>query len=102
MAEVVTPQNGSARPTRAFTLLDDQPYTGDGDPLGFDVIASNLADLVLASRGSTPFTLGIEAGWGAGKSTLMHRVKGVLDGDSQVTTVWFNAWTSNEGSAPKA
>jgi hypothetical protein len=29
----------------------------------------------------------------------MHRVQGVLNLDPQVTTVWFNAWTSNEGSA---
>jgi KAP family P-loop domain/TIR domain len=100
MAEIAaTRRNGSARASRSFTLLDDQPYVGDADPLGFDAIAGSLANLVLASRGSTPFTLGIEAGWGTGKSTLMRRVKAVLDRDPQITTVWFNAWTSNEGNA---
>jgi hypothetical protein len=100
MAEAaVTPPEQLGRPIRAFTLLDDQPYTGDGDPLGFEGIAKSLAGLVVASRRATPFTLGIEAGWGTGKSTLMQRVKRVLDLDPQVSTVWFNAWTSNEGSA---
>jgi hypothetical protein len=101
MAEVAAARpDGSARASRAFTLLDDQPYAGDGDPLGFDVIAENLANLVLSSRPSTPFTLGIEAGWGTGKSTLMRRIESMLVmRDPQVTTVWFNAWTSNEGNA---
>ena len=80
-----------------FTLLSDQPYSGDDDPLEFGGLAENLAQLILASRGSTPFTLGIEAGWGMGKSTLMARLRARLEQESPaVKTVEFNAWTADE------
>ncbi|MDQ3678721.1 MAG: P-loop NTPase fold protein, partial [Actinomycetota bacterium] len=61
------------------TFLGDQPAREAKDPLGFDQIADRLAAVVQASRGSTPFTLGIEGGWGGGKSTLMHHLREKLD-----------------------
>jgi CheY-like chemotaxis protein len=82
-----------------FTLLSDQPHSGEDDPLGFGELAENLAQLILASRGSTPFTLGIEAGWGMGKSTLMARLQKRLAREQEnprVKTVEFNAWTADE------
>ena len=82
-----------------LTLLGDHPHVDGGDPLEFDRIAENLTALVLSSRGSTPFTLGIEAGWGRGKSTLMRKLEQSLDREPAVTTVWFNAWTSDRGTA---
>jgi KAP family P-loop domain/TIR domain len=82
---------------RAFTLLDDQPYRTADDPLGFDDIAGSLAELILRSRGSTPLALGIESGWGTGKSTLMLRLADMLATDPNVKTVWFNAWTADDG-----
>ena len=97
----MTPTPG-APPTASdtrFLLLGDQPYISSQDPLAFDSIAANLAELVLSSRSSTPFTLGIEAGWGRGKSTLMHKLDQKLTEHASVTTVWFNAWTSDRGSA---
>jgi hypothetical protein len=78
-----------------FTLLGDQPHVAAEDPLGFDRIADDLSALVLSSRLSTPFTLGIEAGWGMGKSSLMRRLEAKLEARG-VTSVWFNAWTSEE------
>ena len=83
----------------SFVLLGDQPHAADDDPLGFDRIAGDLCSLVLASRDSTPFTLGIEAGWGFGKSSLMAsllRQLGKRDGD-KVKTVEFNAWAADDG-----
>jgi KAP family P-loop domain/TIR domain len=83
----------------AFKLLDDQPYADEAeDPLGYDKIASSVANLVLASRDSTPLTLGIEGGWGSGKSTLMNRLERELR-EGGVTTVMFNAWTAPKGGA---
>lgn len=79
-----------------FRLLGDQPETGERDPLGFDVVAEDLAQLILASRASTPFTLGIEASWGMGKSTLMRRLRDRLREERDVETVEFNAWTADE------
>jgi hypothetical protein len=82
-----------------FTLLDDQPYRGTDDPLGFDTIAETLAELILRSRSSTPLALGIESSWGTGKSTLMMRLADVLKRDPNVKTVHFNAWTAEPGGA---
>jgi CheY-like chemotaxis protein len=82
-----------------FTLLGDQPHSGEEDPLGFRELAESLAQLIVASRRSTPFTLGIEAGWGMGKSTLMARLREHLERDREtanVKTVEFNAWTADE------
>lgn len=78
-------------------LLGDQPYDRPQDPLGFDGIAEELARLILDSRGSTPFTLGIEAAWGMGKSTLMQSLCTRLGEENGVTAVTFNAWTADDG-----
>jgi CheY-like chemotaxis protein len=80
-----------------FTLLGDQPNVETHDPLGFDGTASDLSDLILSSSASTPFTLGIEAGWGSGKSSLMRRIEQRLRIEPKVSTVWFNAWTAPPG-----
>lgn len=83
----------------AYVLLTDVPATEGPDPLGLDVVARGLARSLLASRASTPLTLGIEGEWGSGKSSLMRRLKTELDRDSDITTVWFNAWTAERASA---
>jgi KAP family P-loop domain/TIR domain len=87
-----------AEPSDAFALLGDQPHVEVDDPLGFDQIAADLTRLVLASRSSTPFTLGVDAGWGMGKSSLMRHLQARLAIEQAVHTVWFNAWTSEGGS----
>jgi Mg-chelatase subunit ChlI len=79
-----------------FTLLGDQPYQDAADPLRFDHIANDLAHVVLGSRTSTPLALGIEGGWGMGKSTLMRRLEAVLAEQRQVETV-----CSTSGPPPK-
>lgn len=99
MARVAAIQPQPVAPRGGFTLLDDQPYPGEEDPLGFDQIARDLAGLIRASRNSTPLTLGIESGWGMGKSTLMRRLERVLADDDHVKTVWFNSWTADQGDA---
>jgi CheY-like chemotaxis protein len=80
----------------AFSFLGDQPFCEGSDPLGYDEIATELAELVLRSRESTPFALGIEGAWGTGKSTLMERLRRRLADDPSVETVTFNAWTAAE------
>jgi hypothetical protein len=83
----------------SYMLLGDAPFCGTKDPLGFEEIASSLAELVLLARGATPFTLGIEGGWGTGKSSLMQRIEPLLRHQPGVTTVWFNAWAVEDGEA---
>ena len=87
-----------------FLVLSDSPAVEGPDPLEFEAIAGRLERLIVASRTSTPFTASIEAGWGAGKSTLMRRVQRRLEGKApdqgraatDARTVWFNAWTAPE------
>ena len=77
-----------------FALLSDEPImTGDGDLLDGGRAARELAALLLASRGATPFTLAVDAGRGMGKSTLMHLVDTELK-RAGVCTVWYDAWTA--------
>jgi hypothetical protein len=85
-------------------VLSDSPAMDETDPLEFEVMAGRLERIIVASRTSAPFTASIEAGWGAGKSTLMRRVQRRLEGrapdqrraPTDARTVWFNAWTAPE------
>lgn len=91
----------SETPDRRFVVLNDAPVGGDDD---FDLLeatesARSLADLIIASRAAAQFTLAIDAAWGMGKSSLMHRLEATLATEKAVSTVWFNAWTSGRASA---
>lgn len=77
-----------------YRLLGDQPSTSGIDALGFHEVSQRLGELVITSRDSSPFTIGIDGGWGSGKSSLMMRLKFDLDRRDDVETVWFNAWTA--------
>jgi KAP family P-loop domain len=82
-----------------FRLLGDDPYVAENDPLGFDQVSSRIAASILASVASSPFTVGIEGGWGMGKSSMMRRVETELKKQQGVSTVWFNAWSAEGASA---
>lgn len=89
-----------------YAFLNDEPLRGSGfsedqdeDVLGTRPIAGRLADLIAASRNSTPFTVAVDAGWGMGKSSLMHQVAEVLAQYPRTECLWFNAWTSHGADA---
>ena len=79
-----------------FVLLNDQPVSEPDahDVLGMTEEVSGLASLIMGSRDSAPFTVGIDAGWGMGKSSLMLQLQAALDTHPGVVTSWFNAWTA--------
>lgn len=64
---------------RGLRLQNDLPCAVADDPLGFGDAAAALAMLILDSRESTPFTLGVEGAWGAGKSSLMACLRQCLE-----------------------
>ncbi len=70
----------SSTGTGRFVVLSDSPALDGTDPLEFEAMAGRLERIIVASRTSAPFTASIEAGWGAGKSTLMRRVQRRLEG----------------------
>ncbi|MFI2240155.1 P-loop NTPase fold protein [Streptomyces chrestomyceticus] len=83
-----------------LALLNDEPVdTAGADLLGSGQAARQLADLLISSRCSTPFTLAVDAGWGMGKSSLMRLVDAELATVPEVHTVWYNAWTSTGADA---
>jgi predicted KAP-like P-loop ATPase len=81
-----------------FVLLNDEPLRrlDNQDVLGVASEVTGLANLIMASRREAPFTLGIDADWGMGKSTLMLQLQAALVAREKegVVTIWFNAWTA--------
>ena len=76
---------------KKYLLLGDEPDRSPQDPLGFHQIAEKLTDLIHESSSRTPFTVGVQAPWGMGKSSLMLRMHDRLE-ESGIKTIWFNAW----------
>ncbi|MCJ7509295.1 MAG: P-loop NTPase fold protein [Dehalococcoidia bacterium] len=90
---MVTPRRArKAREGAAYRFLGDQPYTEPEDPLGHDHLVERLACLIEESRSSTPFVIGVEGPWGAGKSSIMLKLRERLARDG-LRTVYYNAWT---------
>ncbi|WP_215546387.1 P-loop NTPase fold protein [Amycolatopsis sp. CA-230715] len=86
---------------RQFVVLNDTPL-GEGtetDLLETNQVARGLAELIIASRTTAPFTLAVDAAWGMGKSSLLRTLEKRLAAEPAVSVVWFNAWTSGAASA---
>ena len=106
-------------PTRKYQtpeVLHDAPLhdrkTAD---FHFDDFAATLARLIASPQTETPLAIGINGAWGSGKTSLLMRVKNMLDkpkgldgksahrfaeGEEKdfrlCKTVWFDAWKYNE------
>ena len=82
----------------------------------FDDFAATLARLIASPKTGTPLAIGINGSWGSGKTSLLLRVKHMLDkpmaeagqhrfaeGEEKsfrkCKTVWFDAWKYNEEDA---
>ncbi|GIG59793.1 hypothetical protein Lfu02_41650 [Longispora fulva] len=89
-------------PGAGFNLLSDHPVDENADAFGYAEVAARLAGILLNNRAVTPFTIGIQGGWGTGKSSLMQLLRAEVErriaGErKRVRVAWFNAWTA-EGS----
>jgi len=101
----VTEQESSTPPQNPpdVWMLSDQPLEDDdGDILGFKDYADALAAVLDHEDTATPFTMAINAPWGAGKTTLAgmieRRLKArpTIRGDAPHITCWFNAWMHDD------
>lgn len=72
----------------AVRALADNP--SEVDLLGFEDYARALVDYISSEKTEKPLTLGIDAEWGMGKTTLMRMIRKKLEPNFK--TVWFNAW----------
>lgn len=83
-------------------LISDQAIgesrTRRSDGLGFESYARVLAQAALDTPG--PFTIGIFGEWGTGKTSLMRLIQSGLTAESNVITVWFNAWRYEKEEHP--
>jgi signal transduction histidine kinase len=83
--------------------IDDRP--SEIDLLGFSAYSSALADFIRDKNTLKPLTIGIDASWGMGKTTLMNMIRKELlnkptenvshtnnKNKSNFPVVWFNAW----------
>ena len=88
--------SGSTDPDRSYRLLNDEPWAADRgeDVLGMTQIAADIASVLVASMGSSPFALAVDAGWGMGKSTLLRLIEDQLPDDPKIVKLRFNAWTA--------
>ncbi|NPV49280.1 MAG: hypothetical protein HPY69_20235, partial [Armatimonadetes bacterium] len=80
--------------SKDIRLIEDQPIGGgDGtELLGLEPFARVMARVALGTTG--PFTIGVYAGWGQGKTSLLKRTRHLVEAEGRLDTVavWFNAW----------
>ncbi len=63
------------------------------DRLGYSDFVQPFAQRIHQSRAAAPFTVGVFAPWGQGKSSVMKLLERQLKSlDEKVTTVWFYPW----------
>lgn len=95
-------------------VLHDAPLGGSkAADFHFDDFAATFARLIASPNTETPLAIGINGAWGSGKTSLLLRVKDMLDNPlnekgahrfaedeenkfRQCKTVWFDAWKYNE------
>src|ERR687886_1647157 len=74
--------------TGIIKIITDEPTLDDA--LDFNNYSQRLANIITSS---TPrFAIGVFGGWGTGKTSLMQMTKKILDPNSKIVTVWFDAW----------
>ena len=97
----------AARPVRPPEpwMLSDRPLEDDfakQDKFQFEDYASALAAFLDHEKTDTPFTMAINAPWGAGKTTLANMIAARLKqrptdrGEAPHIICWFNAWMHDD------
>jgi hypothetical protein len=102
-ASTPTPAPAPRRPD--VWMLSDRPLEANFaelDRFGFKDYADALATVIDHEKTETPFTMAINAPWGAGKSTLANMVaeqlreRPRLRGSAPHIICWFNAWINDD------
>ena len=85
-----------------LVLIEDEPVPGHWvDELDLETYARIVAGAAVGTGG--PFTIGVFADWGLGKTSLLRQAKSLIEADPQhaaVVTVWFNAWQFEKEEHP--
>jgi hypothetical protein len=84
-----------------LALLEDEPVPSHKvDELQLLPYARVVAGTALGTQG--PFTIGVYADWGQGKSSVLRQAKSLIDDEAfdNTVTVWFNAWQFEKEEHP--
>lgn len=72
------------------TCVSDRPIKANDDALGNDKYALGLLRFIKSAE--TPVTIGIQGGWGSGKTSLINILQHHLDTGGDTLSVFINAW----------
>lgn len=90
---------GSLMSTTDFEFLKDKPLETTGElsasKFGHEEIATTLSRIII--KCPAPFTIGLFAKWGAGKSTVANSLKEQLPAE-KIPVIIFDVW-KHEGDA---
>ena len=75
---------------RRTVLLSDRPSSEDLFGGSHGLVADAIAQIVRTETGGKG--IGIEGGWGSGKSTVVNLIREKLKDDRDVTPITFDAW----------
>lgn len=81
-------------------ILDDLPtdhdeFSGDGRIGPHSRVANSIADIICSSQIGGKM-IGIEGGWGSGKTNVIVFLKQLLESDKNITTFVFDAWAHRD------
>src|SRR5690348_8063958 len=89
----IAPEAATATIKCSTVLIPDEPAEADSfGPHGR--LAAAVVDLIRNTDGGK--AIGIEGGWGSGKTTVVKLVKSEIERDGNYTVVEFDAW-AHEG-----
>src|SRR5215813_1946156 len=74
-----------------YSILGDNPVGAGDDRLNFGTFVEPFAQRLILSRKNTPFTVGVFADWGQGKTTVLQMLRASLEREG-CPTVWFDPW----------
>jgi len=116
--QIATTQNIPKRARRRYQtpeILHDAPLSFQKvADFHFDDFAATLSRLITSPMIETPLVIGINGAWGSGKTSLLLRIKNMLDHPKEESgkgehrfaegkenfrnckTVWFDAWKYND------
>ncbi|MDX8391793.1 MAG: P-loop NTPase fold protein, partial [Mariprofundaceae bacterium] len=82
-------------------LLEDEPVSSHAvDELTLLPFAKAIAGTAMGTKG--PFTIGMFADWGQGKTSVLRQAKSLIESKNEphIVTVWFNAWQFENEAHP--
>ncbi|MHC4740447.1 MAG: leucine-rich repeat domain-containing protein [Planctomycetota bacterium] len=102
------PESAESEPKPVYLLVDEPVGSVEEDILNLRPFAEVIAGAALGTEG--PFTIGVYADWGEGKTSVMRLARELIEKTNErrkndenhreIITVWFNAWQYGKEEHP--